>query len=281
MTAGVIRLSTPGQMAEASVWLRQAGDDHHAPLFQAAMREELRFAFVFPDGRFPKHLLCGDRLPCALVLCDDDVVSLGPSRFPQARRLLRWARRIVVHAAGEKSEHYALAVEATVGLRPPGADGVRERRARSRMARPRQGGRRRRTPRLHITPRAGREASDLGRAGGDECPMTAVAAPRRRAARQDARQARQRRTMASGASRRGPRGRQLRALGLDWHELVERAFHVPSPVAQTCRPAAGHRASTAWLFSCWPLLSAWERRFVNSVHSQARLTPKQAMKLPR
>jgi hypothetical protein len=73
--------------------------------------------------------------------------------------------------------------------------------------------------------------------------------------------------------------RQLRALGLDWHELVGRAFHVPAPAAPTCRPAAGHRATTAWLLSCWPLLSEWERGFVSSAHAQSRLTQRQRAKL--
>ena len=110
----MIRLTTRGQMATAAVQLRQAGDDHHGPLFQAAMRGELRFAIILPDGRFPKHLLGGDRLPCALLLSDDADVSFGPARFPQARKLFRWARRIILHAAGGEPEHYAIAVEATV-----------------------------------------------------------------------------------------------------------------------------------------------------------------------
>lgn len=150
----MIRLRTPAEMATASVRLRQAGDDHHAPLFQAAMREELRFALILPDGRFPKHLLIGDRLPLALVLCDDADVSRGPASFPQARKLLRWTRSIMLHAAGGRPEHYAAAAEATV-LRGrlvvvECASGGREAEwlALIKAVAPR-------TPRLHITPPPG------------------------------------------------------------------------------------------------------------------------------
>lgn len=114
MTAGVLRLTTQGQMAAAAVRLRQAGADHHAPLFQAAMRGELRFAFILPGGRFPKRLLRGDRLPLALVLADDADVSHGPSRFPDARRLARWARAVLLHATGGRPEHYEAVVAATL-----------------------------------------------------------------------------------------------------------------------------------------------------------------------
>ncbi len=111
----MIRFSTQGQMAELAVRLRQAGAEHTVPLVQAAMRGELRVALVPPDGRLPKHLLAGGgRLPLALILSDDADVSHGPSRFPQARAHLRWARSILLHAAGGRPEHYALAAEATV-----------------------------------------------------------------------------------------------------------------------------------------------------------------------
>ena len=73
--------------------------------------------------------------------------------------------------------------------------------------------------------------------------------------------------------------RQLRALGLDWHELVERAFRLSAAPPQARQPAATHRASTAWLLSCRPLLSKWELSFAESIHVKARLTPKQAAKL--
>ena len=117
------------------------------------MREELRFALILPDGRFPKHLLAGDRLPLALILCDDADVSHGPARFPQARKLLRWARSIQLHAAG-RPEHYALAADATMLcgrlVVVECARGGREAEwlALIKAAAPR-------TPRLHITLAAG------------------------------------------------------------------------------------------------------------------------------
>ena len=48
------------------------------------------------------------------MLRGDDLVACGPSRFPQARKLLRWARAIVLHAAGGLAEHYEAAAGVTV-----------------------------------------------------------------------------------------------------------------------------------------------------------------------
>jgi hypothetical protein len=150
----VIRLSAPEQMAEAFVHLRQLGVNSHEPLFRAAMREELRFAFILPDTRFPKLLLAGDRLPLPLVLADDNAGPCGPRRFPQARRFLRWARSILLHAAGGRPVHYA-AVAAVTVLRGrvvavETGSGAREAEWLSfiEAAAPR-------TPRLHIMPPPG------------------------------------------------------------------------------------------------------------------------------
>lgn len=141
-------------MAALAVGLRQAEASHAVPLVQAAMRGELRVAWVYPDHRVPTNLLAAGGPPMAVVLCDDGDASHGPARFAQARKLVRWTRSILLHAAGGRPEHYAAAAEAAV-LRGrllviECASGEREAEwlALIKAVAPR-------TPRLHLTPPPG------------------------------------------------------------------------------------------------------------------------------
>ena len=106
----------PGQLADLAVRLRQAGADHQLPLIHAAMAGKIRVAFIPPGSRLPLKLLkaATDPRPFAVILAGDGPGPVGPSAFPQARRLLRWAGGIIVHATGGLPEHYALAAGATV-----------------------------------------------------------------------------------------------------------------------------------------------------------------------
>ena len=150
----MIRLSKRGQMAEAMVRLNQAGGAHYGPFFRRAMDGGMSFALVPPDARLPRRVLADGKRPCAVVLCDDDLVTCGPSRFPDARRLFRWARAIVLHAAGGLPEHYEAAAGVMVAcgrlVMVETASGEREREwlALIEAVAPR-------TPRLHITPPPG------------------------------------------------------------------------------------------------------------------------------
>lgn len=50
-------------------------------------------------------------VPALLVLTADcDLSRVGPDEFPFAARALRWARAVLVHAAGGQEVHYEMAV---------------------------------------------------------------------------------------------------------------------------------------------------------------------------
>ena len=106
---------TQAQMAKAVVRLQQAGACYHIPLVRAAGAGALRFAIVAPGGRLRLDLLDmqRDRRPLAVILGDDGLAPTGPDGFPQARRLMRWAASIVIHAAAGQPEQYAAVAVAT------------------------------------------------------------------------------------------------------------------------------------------------------------------------
>lgn len=114
-----LTLKTRAQMAEVAVRLEQAGAGHHVPLIRAAMAGALRFAVISPGSALPLRLLdmARDSRPLAVILADDGDKPTGPDGFPQARRLLRWAAAILIHATGGEPIHYAAAAQATVLVR--------------------------------------------------------------------------------------------------------------------------------------------------------------------
>lgn len=102
------------QMAELAVKLQQAGVGWHVPLLRAAMLGDLRFAMVSPGGRVPLRILDmnRDRRPLVVLLNGDGGGPAEPDAFPQTRRLLRWARFVMLHGAGGEAFHYECAAEA-------------------------------------------------------------------------------------------------------------------------------------------------------------------------
>ncbi len=113
------RIKTRAQMAEAVRRMEQAGAGWHVPLLRAVMAGDLRAAFVAPGSRVPLSLLDMTRhpRPLAVVLMGDGGGPAEPAAFPQARRLLRWARFIVLHGAGGDAWHYGLAAAAAARFR--------------------------------------------------------------------------------------------------------------------------------------------------------------------
>lgn len=100
-------------LADMAVRMAQAGAPQ-VPLIRAALEEGLNVAMVQPRGRVPLRFLDPVRHPGPLVvvLGGDGPVAAGPDAFPQALRLLRWARAIMVHGAGGDPRHYTLVVQA-------------------------------------------------------------------------------------------------------------------------------------------------------------------------
>lgn len=119
-TLDPLTIKSRQQMAEIAVRLTQAGAGFYAPMIRAAMAGDLRFAIVPPSGQIPLRLLeedVADRRPLVVILSADGNDAAGPDAFPQARRMLRWARALMIHAAGGQPEHYAAAVCASIALR--------------------------------------------------------------------------------------------------------------------------------------------------------------------
>ena len=54
--------------------------------------------------------------PVVAILADDDHGSTGPAGFPVARKLLRWARGLVVHAAAGHAWQYQMAADLALAV---------------------------------------------------------------------------------------------------------------------------------------------------------------------
>jgi hypothetical protein len=50
--------------------------------------------------------------PAIVLVGDDDGMDLGAAGWPLAPRVLRWAKRVMLHAAGAEKRHYRAAVTA-------------------------------------------------------------------------------------------------------------------------------------------------------------------------
>lgn len=110
----MIYLKNPVRMADLAVRIAQGGDTWHAPLIRACMAGDLRLIMIPPSVRMPLAPLdpTRDRRPLVVILAGDGPEPAGPGDFPQALRLFRWARFVIVHGTGGQAFHYQAAVEA-------------------------------------------------------------------------------------------------------------------------------------------------------------------------
>lgn len=102
----------PARLAFAIRALETAGQGFHAPLYRAVLSGELSLIILGQGERAPLRWLerPSAARPQVIILAGDDGRVGGPGAFPQAPRLLRWARFILLHAAAGRAEHYDLAV---------------------------------------------------------------------------------------------------------------------------------------------------------------------------
>lgn len=112
-------IQTPAQMAEYLRRMEQAGDTWHTPLIRAAMAGTLRFVILSDGARVPLSILDMQRnaVPLVVIVGGDAGGPATPDAFPQARRLMRWAGFVMLHATGGDAWHYAIATEAALRVR--------------------------------------------------------------------------------------------------------------------------------------------------------------------
>jgi hypothetical protein len=96
------------QIPDAISKMQAAGAAHRVPLLQALYHGRIAHLEIQRDtsANLLKSFIGRVRLPALVLLGDDDFGPTGPGGWRQASRLMRWARRIVVHAAGGDADQY-------------------------------------------------------------------------------------------------------------------------------------------------------------------------------
>lgn len=89
-----------------------AGFGFRNEVYRGALAGEYKLVELLPRGRVPAPMLWPDAPHTVVVIGDDGGISSGPADFPQSRRLIAWADRVMLHAAGGQAAHYALVAAA-------------------------------------------------------------------------------------------------------------------------------------------------------------------------
>lgn len=89
-----------------------AGFGFRAPIYQAALRQEMDLAETGPAGEVALDAFSHTR-PVLVVLGDDGPAPTGPEGFAQAAGLLRWTRAAILYSAGGEERFYQEAVDLT------------------------------------------------------------------------------------------------------------------------------------------------------------------------
>jgi hypothetical protein len=111
-------LSDAADMAALIVRAEQLGLGYRVPIYRAAAAGLICLSECGRGGTLPSRLLKASPRPQLICIGDDDATPSGPAGWPQARKLLRWARGVVLHGAGGSAEHYtAAAVMAALNRR--------------------------------------------------------------------------------------------------------------------------------------------------------------------
>jgi hypothetical protein len=105
---GILSMSEPADVSALMAAQDAAGFGFRNALYRGALAGDYRIAELLPRGRIPAPFLWRDAPSIVVVISDDGGLSDGPQDFPQARRLLAWADRLMVHATGGEEAHYSL-----------------------------------------------------------------------------------------------------------------------------------------------------------------------------
>lgn len=111
-----VRINSWSDIPHAISRQQAAGAGHRVPLLQALMHRRIAHLELQRTGSARKFKLwsAASRLPALALLGDDDHATPdGPGTWPYARRVLGWARFILIHGGAGRPEHYDLAIDLT------------------------------------------------------------------------------------------------------------------------------------------------------------------------
>lgn len=107
----MIGINNPRAISELMAAQAMAGYGFRNPIYRAALAGDAALVELMPGARIPREVLWRDA-PTIIVANDDAGRSNGAGDFPDADRLMKWARRVMIHAMGGEAAHYQLAADA-------------------------------------------------------------------------------------------------------------------------------------------------------------------------
>jgi hypothetical protein len=107
----MIGINNPRAISGLMAAQAMAGYGFRNPIYRAALAGDAALVELMPGTRIPREVLWRDA-PTIIVANDDAGRSNGAGDFPDADRLMKWARRVMIHAMGGEAAHYQLAVDA-------------------------------------------------------------------------------------------------------------------------------------------------------------------------
>ncbi|HUN44131.1 MAG TPA: hypothetical protein VMU81_27885 [Acetobacteraceae bacterium] len=115
-----VYIETQADLAAAIVLTQQAGAIGQAHLMRALAAGRIAYQSLLPEtstSQFKAFMRAVSHRPAVVLIGDDSDLPQGPDGWSQARRAIRWAKAIIVHAAGAELEHYEAAVTAAQTVR--------------------------------------------------------------------------------------------------------------------------------------------------------------------
>jgi hypothetical protein len=107
----MIGINNPRAISGLMAAQAMAGYGFRNPIYRAALAGDAALVELMPGTRIPREVLWRDA-PTIVVANDDAGRSNGVGDFPDADRLMKWARRVMIHAMGGEAGHYQLAADA-------------------------------------------------------------------------------------------------------------------------------------------------------------------------
>lgn len=105
--------TSPDDISRLIAHTASLGLGHLAELLRPVMAGEINLTTPTRETRMPPLHRLRKRPLCVLV-GDDDYLPAGPATWACAAKLRAWAAFAIVHGAGARPEHYAMAAELTV-----------------------------------------------------------------------------------------------------------------------------------------------------------------------